>query len=60
VLAQYPYLIVPDVTLHGAAATPRTQRLLLIVLAAGLPVLIPSLWLLFRVFKPSVRADRAP
>src|SRR5206468_2464587 len=26
VLAQVPYLIVPDVTLHGSAASPRTQR----------------------------------
>jgi len=59
-MAQYPYLIVPDVTLQGASASPRTQRLLLIVLAAGLPVLVPSLWLLFRVFKPRVPAGRAP
>jgi len=50
-LAQYPYLVVPDVTLASAAASPRTQRLLLIVLAAGVPVLVPSLVLLFRVFK---------
>jgi cytochrome bd ubiquinol oxidase subunit II len=50
-LAQIPYLIVPDLTLTRAAASVRTQRLLLIVLAAGVPVLAPSLWLLFRVFK---------
>jgi cytochrome d ubiquinol oxidase subunit II len=59
-LAQYPYLLVPDVTLHAAAANPRTQHLLLIALAAGLPVLVPALWLLFRVFKSPVRADTAP
>jgi cytochrome d ubiquinol oxidase subunit II len=63
-LAQYPYLVVPDVTVAAAAASPRTQRLLLIILAAGLPVLLPSLWLLFRVFKADVKApvqaDRAP
>ena len=53
VLAQYPYLVVPDVTLHGSAASPRMQRLLLVALAAGVPVLVPSLWLLFRVFKRS-------
>jgi cytochrome bd ubiquinol oxidase subunit II len=50
-LSQYPFLIVPDLTLANAAASPRTQRLLLIVLAAGVPVLVPSLLLLFRVFK---------
>ncbi len=54
-LAQYPYLVVPDVTVHAAAASPRTQRLLLIVLAAGAPVLLPSLWLLYRVFKTETR-----
>jgi cytochrome d ubiquinol oxidase subunit II len=65
-IAQYPYLIVPDVTLHAAAASPRTQRLLLIALAAGVPVLVPSLVLLFRVFKRSAvrdseaRGDTAP
>ena len=57
----------PTSRLHAAAASPRTQRLLLIALAAGVPVLVPSLLLLFRVFKrpragsgQSVRADRAP
>jgi cytochrome d ubiquinol oxidase subunit II len=60
VVAQYPYLIVPDLTLQAAAASPRTQRLLLIVLGAGVPVLVPSLVLLFRVFKPTARAGTAP
>jgi cytochrome bd ubiquinol oxidase subunit II len=50
--AQHPYLIVDDLTLTSAAANPRTVRLLLYVLLAGLPVLVPSLLLLFRVFKP--------
>lgn len=52
-LAQYPYLVVPDVTVTSAAASARTQHLLLIVLGAGLPILVPSLLLLFRVFKSS-------
>jgi cytochrome d ubiquinol oxidase subunit II len=56
VAAQYPYLIVPDLTIAASAASARAQRLLLIALAAGLPVLLPSLWLLFRVFKPAERA----
>jgi cytochrome d ubiquinol oxidase subunit II len=50
-LSQHPFLVVPDLTLANAAASPRTQQLLLIVLVAGLPVLVPSLLLLFRVFK---------
>lgn len=49
--AQYPFLLVPDVTLWNAAGPPETRSTLLIVLVAGLPVLIPSLVLLYRVFK---------
>jgi cytochrome d ubiquinol oxidase subunit II len=52
-LAQYPYLVVPDLTLTNAAASVRTQRLLLLVLLGGLPILLPSLVLLFRLFKAS-------
>jgi cytochrome d ubiquinol oxidase subunit II len=62
--SQYPYLVVPDVTLAGAAASPRTRGLLLVILAGGIPVLAPSLYLLFRVFKSEgaagLPADGAP
>ncbi len=50
-LAQYPYLIYPDVTLHDVAAPQPTLRFLLYAIAAGMALLVPSLWLLFRVFK---------
>jgi len=49
--SQYPYLVVPDVTLASASAPPATQRLLLGALGLGGLTLFPSLWLLFRVFK---------
>jgi cytochrome d ubiquinol oxidase subunit II len=49
--AQYPYLILPGSELHQAAAPPTTLRLLLWVLGLGVPVLIPSFFYLFRVFK---------
>lgn len=49
--AQYPYLIVPDLTFADAASTPAMQRAALIVFGLGALFLIPSLWLLFRVFK---------
>jgi cytochrome d ubiquinol oxidase subunit II len=54
--SQYPFLVVPDVTLFAAAANPRTRALLLGALALGVPVLGPSLVVLFRVFK----AARSP
>jgi cytochrome d ubiquinol oxidase subunit II len=49
--AQFPYLLVDDVTLTSAAADPGTLRLLVYVLLGGAPVLAASLYLLFRVFK---------
>ena len=50
-VSQYPYLVVPDVTLQGAASNPRTQRLILGALAAGSVLLFPSLYVLYRIFK---------
>jgi cytochrome bd ubiquinol oxidase subunit II len=50
-LAQWPYLIYPDLTLHDAAAPQATLRALLITLPFGLGLVLPSLWFLFAVFK---------
>lgn len=50
-VAQYPYLIYPDVTIQNAAATDAVLRFVLWTLPFGLALLLPSLWLLFRVFK---------
>jgi cytochrome d ubiquinol oxidase subunit II len=58
-LSQYPYLVVPDVTVDNAAANPKTVAAVAVALAAGAPVLLPSLYLLFRVFKASPRPGRA-
>jgi len=53
-LAQYPYLIRPDVPLHDSAAPRPVLVLLLAILAIGALVLVPSLVYLFRVFAPRV------
>jgi cytochrome d ubiquinol oxidase subunit II len=50
-IAQHPYLIYPDVTIASAAAPAPTLAFLLWSLPFGLALLLPSLWLLFRVFK---------
>ena len=49
-LAQYPLLIPPTGTIGGLAAPEITLRLLLIALAGGSILLIPSLIYLFRTF----------
>jgi cytochrome d ubiquinol oxidase subunit II len=56
-VSQYPFFVVPDVTLEGAAANPRTQRLVLIALGVGSLLLFPSLWALYRVFKGGPRPN---
>ncbi len=50
-LAQYPYLLPPELSIEAAAAPAITLRLTLYALAAGTVVLLPSLWYLFRIFK---------
>ena len=54
-LAQYPYLVPPDLTIRAAAAPRITLVLSLWVLGLGTLVLFPSLVYLFRVFKPIPR-----
>jgi cytochrome d ubiquinol oxidase subunit II len=50
-LAQFPYLLVPDLTITGAAGPEKTLRLLTIALAGGAVLLFPSFTYLYRVFK---------
>lgn len=50
-LAQWPYLVYPDLTVVTAAAPEPVLRFTLALLAPGLLVVLPSLWLLFAVFK---------
>jgi cytochrome d ubiquinol oxidase subunit II len=50
-LAQWPYVIYPDVRLFESAAPAATLKALLITLPFGLAMLVPSLVLLFTVFK---------
>jgi cytochrome d ubiquinol oxidase subunit II len=57
-LAQYPYLVYPDLTIAGTAAPASVLRWLLVVLALGAVLLLPSLWFLYTLFKGRTR--RAP
>ena len=55
-IAQYPYLIPPVLTIRDAAAPAVTLRLLAVGLAAGAVILLPSLQYLLRTFKTKRRA----
>ncbi len=50
-MAQWPFLIYPDLTVADSAAPPATLRAVLWVVPIGMLLLIPSLWYLFAVFK---------
>jgi len=50
-LAQYPYLVYPDMSFATVAAPAATLRFLVVSLPVGGLFLVPSLWLLFAVFK---------
>jgi cytochrome d ubiquinol oxidase subunit II len=52
-VAQWPYLIVPDLTASDAAAPASSLRPIAIGFAIGAALVLPSLLLLFRVFKSS-------
>ena len=57
-LAQFPYVIPPDLSFAAAAAPPQVLWTAVMVLGLGMLVLLPSLRYLFRVFKG--RAVSAP
>lgn len=50
-VAQHPHLVYPDLTLQNTAAPEGVLRFVLWTTPPGLALLLPSLWLLFRVFK---------
>lgn len=50
-LAQWPYIIYPDMSLASSAAPAPTLQFLLATLPLGALLLVPALWLLFSVFK---------
>jgi cytochrome bd ubiquinol oxidase subunit II len=57
-VGQWPYLVPPDLTISGTAAPSATLTAMLVVIGIGGLLLVPSLWLLFRVFKPGIQVTR--
>jgi cytochrome d ubiquinol oxidase subunit II len=49
VLAQSPYVLPPELTLEQAAASDATLSAVVIGVAAGMVILVPSLWWLYRL-----------
>lgn len=59
-LSQWPYLIYPDFTLAATAAPPATLGFVLWTMPFGMALLLPSLWLLFAVFKGRLNPAAPP
>ena len=55
--AQWPYIIYPGFTVPGSAAPDLAVRQVLTLVPFGLVLLVPSLWLLFHVFKGRLPID---
>ena len=50
-LAQYPFLVVPDLTIHQGTAPSAVMQAMLVALALGGVLLVPSFVYLYSVFK---------
>ncbi|MFO1540584.1 MAG: cytochrome d ubiquinol oxidase subunit II [Chloroflexota bacterium] len=50
-VAQWPYAVTPHLTFEAAASSPAMLRVYLVCLAIGGVILVPALYLLFRLFK---------
>lgn len=50
-VAQFPFLVEPDITIYNSAAPPVTLKLLLGALILGAVLLFPSYYYLFKIFK---------
>ena len=48
-VAQWPYLIVPDVTIDNAASPASVLRPMLIVVVVGMALVLPGLWYLLHL-----------
>ena len=55
-LSQYPYIIPPHITIANSANDPNVILTLVIAIAIGMAILLPSLYYLFSVFKLSAPA----
>ena len=56
--AQYPHIVEPNITIASAAAPYATLQLLLAALIAGVILLFPSYYYLFRIFKSRATDSR--
>ena len=60
-LAQYPYLVTPNLTFSNVAAPDTVLRSTLIILGIGGVLLVPAFWYLYAVFKGTVqKTNRTP
>ena len=59
-VAQFPYLIPPDLNLSNAGAPPSVMGPLFISILIGMALLLPSLWFMLHLFKSPDRRQPHP
>ena len=59
-VAQWPFIVYPDIDLHTAAAPAATLTFAHATLLLGMGLVLPSLWLLFAVFQKDTSHSVAP
>jgi cytochrome bd ubiquinol oxidase subunit II len=59
-VAQYPYILVPEVTIEEAATGRATLQAMLVALAAGAVILVPALVYLYVLFQRAPTPATAP
>ena len=50
-LAQYPYIVTPNLTISNTAASDAVLRPVLIIIVVGSVLLVPAFWYLYKIFK---------
>jgi len=58
-VAQFPYLIPPDLTLVNTASPPSVMGPLFVSSVVGMALILPALWLLFYLFKARHKPEPA-
>jgi cytochrome d ubiquinol oxidase subunit II len=59
-VAQWPFIVYPDIDLHTAVAPAATLTFVLVTLPPGMGLVLPSLRLLFAVFQKDASHGVAP
>lgn len=59
IIAAFPYIIPPSITVYDAASSPATQRFMLWGLGPLLPIVMAYNWYMYRVFRGTISEEHS-